>query len=671
MSECTVHSPCGRYVVHFASDTARHVLRLNVASKSQQRADAARTTTTAPTALSAPAPANGAPAASSSSSSAHATPLRLVACLGEVDVAALTASAGVRKSFRNFADMLYGALIGRSAAVHFYVETVAEMKERIQRDVQRHQPLQSSALSERCPATTAAAATAVATAEEEASSRSLLLTTSTAAMMAGASTSAGRLRTRVGDTVIELDEDIAAEVLEQRFLTLDYDVDFTRAIFPIPLRVSEASEATATRSNATCRVGDDEHASALRAASTGTHAAASTGSPEETLHAQLAHLREALARAEADNAKLRREKDALVQVSRHKMEEMQRLCADFEAQVRLAAEAERLRATNAALRVELQEALEGQQALLRTLERERSHRRLLPHSTSAAGTRASRADASSAASGEPRRGGGSRAGSRQSSTGSTAGARRSTSGPREEGNPYLRSLSRDSYGRQRSVGSTTIPKTGAAPGYQHVLQPRRGEQQPQHQQRRRPLMSPTPPPAGTRGSCTLRSPSPVKALGRRSTRFDTPPPHPTSARAGGGAGTGLAQRHRSHSWRDRDGDSPAPHGRTGGRLEAALKPRRGGSSGGRTGAASGTAPSPGGSRASSAHSLPQRGASLWAGSSDRASACGSAASSSRCSSTSATGERLYHAATARSRLRRSPKAHLLDDAAPSRRAVFR
>ncbi|KAK7199098.1 hypothetical protein NESM_000878800 [Novymonas esmeraldas] len=585
MHECTVYSPCGRYVVRFASNTQQQQqqqLRLTVTRNTGRSCNSGEAAATAANAERCSTSAAGDPVAVAPplTSSSALEPPPLTATLSDKDVVALTTSAGVRKTFSTFAQMLYDALIGRSASVRFYVETVAEMKERIQRDVQQQQHQQQP------PPPTVPLST------EKLNHGCRVRRESDAAVP-------GRVCARVGDTVIELDDDVAAEVLEQHFLTLDYDVDFTRAIFPIPL-LSAVGEG---RGGGTT----GEPTPPPAAAATRAPMPAASASAEQ----ELRRAREVAARLEVENARLRRENDALVQLSRQKMHEMQRLCEDFQHQVQLSADAEWLRAKNKDLRVQLQEALESQQTILRTLERERAQRRLLSSSPATGG-----------------------------------------SGRRGE-NPYLRSLSRDadrgSRGaalRRPSVSSTASRGSG-----------RRGG---------RPLRSPTPPPTGSRGSRALHTPSASATTRHRlSTRFDTPPSAATARHSAEVA----RQRSRSCSngGSGGGGDSPAPHGRTGGRLDGGRKPPRRGSSGSSCGSAAY------GSRASSAHSGTRRGPSWWANDArDHASPCGSAtASSSRCSS--AHHERLYHAATASSRMHQTPTAHHTSHShstAASRRAVF-
>ncbi|CAG9582545.1 conserved hypothetical protein [Leishmania major strain Friedlin] len=619
MSECTVYSPCGRYVVRFASDAEQQLLRLtvtgNTSRPSKGDASAADGSGCVKTLVAA--------AAEPLTSSSALHPLRLVASLTETDVLALTTSAGVRKSFAKFAQMLYDALIGRSPCVHFFVETVAEMKERIQRDVQRQAtPSRTARGAEARPPSRRRAGELDI---DSAALASLAVTLNDVT----ANADKGCVRTAVGDTVIELDEDIASEVLEQRFLTLDYDVDFTRAIFPIPLHTggSEGASSEGAGGVLRARTGTASASPANLAEATLEPFVVSTSLPAaaaeaDTLRHDLLRARSRLAQLESENAKLRRENEALVQLSRHKMNEMQRLCEDFQQQVQLAADAEKLRARNKELRVQLQEALESQRTARRTLERGRSQRRFSQPASTVTG------------------GGGS--------------AYLSASGQRRSENPYLRSLSRESddgyagvssrppHGRQRSAGSAASRASATLRG--------------------RMLASPALPPAALRGSHVQCAPSSSSTNWRRSTRFDTPPPPPLDP-AASTATAFLQRRSRSHrgdgssSTRDGDGDSPAPYGRTGGRLEKVRKPQRRGSSG------SGSH----GSRASSTRSLPRRGRSLWGDSSAHASPCGSVASS-RCSS--ASHERLYRTATASSRMHQIPKSHPLDSATALRRAVF-
>ncbi|KPI83635.1 hypothetical protein ABL78_7324 [Leptomonas seymouri] len=661
MAECTVYSPCGRYVVHFASNAQQQRLWLDVTTNPRRpnllhgaplpyQPSAGDGSVKGNNALDVAWGPNRAAAPSSSTATASPSPLHLAASLSEGDVVALTASAGVRKSFANFSKMLFDALIGRSACVNFYVETVAEMKERIQRDVQQQRRESSPLPSTSSPATQqqlsreksgssgGGASTIpvhVDTADEIAAAIDQVTMSSNIKDQRGTVDDArARVCAAVGDTVIELDADIADEVLEQRFLTVDYDVDFTRAIFPIPL--SEVPAGAKTEEGH-----DFMQAAKAPAASAPTAARKPAISDNEKclereLHSALEHL----ARLEGENTKLRKENAALVQLSKQKMQEMQRLCGDFQQRVEDAAHTERLRAKNAELRMQLQEAIEERQAALCTLERERSQRRLLgpPLSTTTRNTDPYRQPSSL-------RGGGGSA------------SRRSSSNKRD--NPYLRSLSQGSNCASSERGGSVRQPYSNRRGPLGSSDSRRDR----HGQ---PLLSPTPTPT-------------VRRQRRPPTRFDTPPGPSAHGQARSlrrspsyGGGGSRADSHRqarassAHSVGSvgsnsiGGGDSPAPRDRTGGRQAGVVKPRRS-----RNHSDTNSADRRLHSRDSSSF-MPRRGPSMWADTSDHPSPRGSVASS-RCSS--ASHERLYRTTTVSSRQHQTPKAYALEELGV-RRAVF-
>lgn len=641
MAECTVYTPCGRYIVHFKSNAQQQRLWLDVCPNnlrprplhSAPSSSAPCSNATTPGILWGACPHSP---LSSAPSSLPAPPLHLVASLDEADVVALTASAGVRKNFANFSRMLYDALIGRSTCVHFYVETVAEMKERIQRDVrlqQQQQGRSSSSAASSSPASQpalgekkvagnnrvnlrlpAAITTGDATSGAAAAINHAKKNGSNSSGDENGNESPARVCAAVGDTVIELDADIADEVLEQRFLTVDYDVDFTRAIFPIPLTEAAATAAAS---------GEVVHGAATLCAASGK-SAASDAEAEEVAR-ELRSTLERVTSLEAENARLRRENAALVQLSKQKMQEMQRLCDDFEQRVRDAAEADKLRATNASLRAQLQEAIEERQTVLRTLERERSQRRLIgPSALSTAALRGS---------GERERrslGGGRRSNSNPSS--SSSAARRRALGHQGE-NPYLRSLSRDSTRSSGNDAKAHSRRSSVERGYQRRCSSSSSARLDRHG---RPLLSPTP--------------TPTSRQRRVPTRFDTPPGPSTQRVPCSGRRISGDSFNSGHG-----GDSPAPRDRTGGRQNDAAKPRR---------SLSGS--SRGNGEWRSSPSVPRRGPSLWTDTSEHPSPRGSVASS-RCSS--ASHERLYRATTASSRQHQTPKASALAELG-ARRAVF-
>ncbi|RNF20192.1 uncharacterized protein Tco025E_03893 [Trypanosoma conorhini] len=216
------------------------------------------------------------------------------ALLREGDVLEITTAAGVRKEFAGFADMTYNAMIGRSPSVKFFVETCEEMRSRITAEV--------------------------------------------------AQRGRGAADSLVDDSDASQLSDAARA---QRFFTLDYDVDFTRAVFPVPLlQVTPAAVCGAASASASVDPQPRGTAPRQDGATAGAEAAG---------NAQLARLR-------TENEKLRRENAALARLSREKMLEMQRLCEDFQQRVDGACEVERLKKKLSALRTRLRQAEEERDA---------------------------------------------------------------------------------------------------------------------------------------------------------------------------------------------------------------------------------------------------------------------------------------------------------------------
>ncbi|KEG05495.1 hypothetical protein DQ04_21331000, partial [Trypanosoma grayi] len=237
--------------------------------------------------------------------------IHYAAVLRECHVAEITTAAGVRKEFAAFADMTYNAMIGRSPCVKFFIETCEEMKSRITAEVAQR----------------------------------------------------GRNCVTDDSETSQLPESSRT----QRFFTLDYDVDFTRAVFPVPLverTPAAAAEAAAAANNAEpqrrtsvcpqlhhqlrqqhqqqCVTPQDDEP---------TRAEVDSSSNSSGQAAIITKLR-------AENDKLRRENDALTRLSREKMLEMQRLCEDFQKRVEGAHEVERLTKKLSSLRARLRRAEE-------------------------------------------------------------------------------------------------------------------------------------------------------------------------------------------------------------------------------------------------------------------------------------------------------------------------
>lgn len=436
-------SPCGRYRVHFVtngeSELCVDVLRHDIPHAPQQQP-------------------------------------HFVAVLHEPQILELTTAAGVRKTFKGFSEMMFNALIGRASCVRFFVESCAEMKQRIAADVRRRQQQRHGVQ----------AAGANASGEE-------------------------------ADETINLSvgSDLAEEMTVQRFLTIDYDVDFTRAVFPILLEPSAAAVSTLKPG----RCVDNRGASCTSARLNDAHSSTAGGEPVEA-----AETIEALTR---ENARLQEENKVLIQLSKERMLEMQQLCEDFESRVLAGTEVERLRAKNAELRVRLQEAEEARAAAERSLEAERAARRR------------QRSGSKPNSESRPR-----------PSSASERGATAKGSSP----NPYLRSLSKASTESMRRRAPSVTDSTRSSSRRRCAEHPA--------------ASSAASPMSAARAQASLRqplvSPTPLSTRVRRSrsrtgNRFDTPPPHSSS----------VPVRQRSSgrsSYNTGGGDSPAPRGRSGNRV---------------------------------------------------------------------------------------------------------
>lgn len=571
--DCTVHSPCGHFLVSFTKchNGAPH-LRLHVQQKLSYASSNAEKWRGQMNEV-----------AGISATSARPKERIFSAVLMEKDVVALTTAAGVRKTFEGFSEMLYNALIGRSDCVHFYVETVAEMKGRVDADVQSRRCAEGSGSGSRSTGRPSPGP------GEENAAHKTCSDDARVSDVPGASIIHSALpvvRTAVGDTVIEMDGDVADEVLDQLFLTLDYDVDFTRALFPIPLAQEGSSD-----SGLRCSSSLD-----TQRFSSATSAARFEGDCNKMLNEELAAAQKKITALQAENDQIRRENAALVLLSKEKMQEMQKLCNDFQSRVHVAAEVDQLRSKNTELRVRLQEAVEAKESVLRTLDRERQQRQQR---------------------GSVRRQASPSIKIQSDDSSATVRHRRNINST----NPYLRSLSRNS-GRSSSGGVRDRPSSPSC--------------------HRRSLDSPiSPSPVAQR-----RQPRKV------ANRFDTPP---RPQKEGCGASYEFSGGNRTVSSSGRHGggggDSPAPRGRTGGRLALAQNELRKSRSNPNC--------------RSSSHL--RREKYLWSGTGgDQGSACGSS-TSSRCSSSSH--DRLYRASTASSRQRQTDQQYVADQFAV-RRAVF-
>lgn len=250
------------------------------------------------------------------------SPSHYTATLEESQVRELTTAAGVRKSFPKFAEMTYHALIGRASCVKFFVETCDEMRRRIAVDVEQRRGQNPGATGHRNEETT---------------------------------------------INMSVCSDVADDLAGQRFFTVDYDVDFTRAVFPVPLdpvfAPPLASDAVRMLppTAAPTTVLEDKGTKELR-------------NRVATLESDLVTARQTADKLQADNDRLREENAMLNRLSREKMHEMHQLCEDFQGRVHIASEVERLRAKNTQLRVSLRATEEAREAAERALDAERRRR---------------------------------------------------------------------------------------------------------------------------------------------------------------------------------------------------------------------------------------------------------------------------------------------------------
>jgi hypothetical protein len=212
---------------------------------------------------------------------AQAAPLdAYVAVLDESRVEEISAAAGARKDLSTFARMLHAALLGATPTLSFYVENCVEMKARIAR-----RPL------------TGAAPTARAEAPRDA------------------------------DEMV--DDAVRQEFfVRQRFLTLDYDVEFTRAVYAIPL---EEVGSIGSSANAASKCGG-----------TTLSIVGSPGAPfergvgpqsSEEVDRLVGALRETIDIQQRDLERLQRENAALTILAKEKMSQMKKFCEDVNRRV--------------------------------------------------------------------------------------------------------------------------------------------------------------------------------------------------------------------------------------------------------------------------------------------------------------------------------------------------
>eukprot|EP00796_Vickermania_ingenoplastis_P005263 gene5263-3771_t len=281
---CTVYTPCGSFAVHFRSDGESTFL-LHVRSCVMES-----------TARDSAPPHSSADGDAAQLFSASLTPEA---------VEQITSAAGLRKNFRTFAEMTYNALIGSSTCLRFFVESPEALQRRIHEDV----------------------------AQREAQRRDIETSSSPPAPAPALAAVPALSKPSAGDS--------------DMLLTVDYDVDFTRAIFPLPLTKAPRSEGRSeglrmeVRASVAHSPAEDREVVPARVDRT-----------QHQLDRQ--HLAEALRLIQVlngENATLKKENRMLAHLTREKMAEMQQLCKAFEEGAAAIAE-------NIRLRMELQKAKE-------------------------------------------------------------------------------------------------------------------------------------------------------------------------------------------------------------------------------------------------------------------------------------------------------------------------
>nr|CCC93225.1 conserved hypothetical protein [Trypanosoma congolense IL3000] len=307
--DCSVHSPCGRYVVRYRNDGS--TMNIEVVPKSP---------------------------ASESTEGAY-----YVAVLNGSQIAEISAAAGVRKEFGAFADMTYNALIGRSPCVRFFIETCEEMRERIATEVVKKQQR---------------------TAEDQ-----------------GGTANADSNPNRGSGPLPE-------SAQNQRFFTLDYDVDFTRAMFPVPLVLVEGESTVAITERQETRafntaIQQQRHYRGMAAAKCRTVGSAGVVSTDSKCNDVE---KSVVAAVQEENDKLKRENSALTRLCRDKMLEMQKLCEDFKFGMEAVKEVERLKKKMQELRTRLARAEEERDEAQRALARTRRDYRSGTRNTTPKGT---------------------------------------------------------------------------------------------------------------------------------------------------------------------------------------------------------------------------------------------------------------------------------------------
>lgn len=226
-------------------------------------------------------------------------------------VDAITSGAGVRKSFSTFAEMTYHALIGsRSPSLTFYVETQQELASRIRKDIEER---------------------------------------------------GGEEQT----PPYPIEEPDASQL----FLTIDYDVDFTRAIFPLPLSrivlAGDGEEAPPQR----------VHTRLLPTQFQSGNAKPPSSSPQ--LEKQLSEAVKLIQMLNKENTELKGDNAALLLLNRDQLREMQKECKRLADDSCSVVEVNRLKEKNVRLRMELVKSKEEAQEMYAVVEQLRRQVKLL------------------------------------------------------------------------------------------------------------------------------------------------------------------------------------------------------------------------------------------------------------------------------------------------------
>lgn len=235
-----------------------------------------------------------------------------------MQVEEITTNAGVRKEFDAFSKMIFSALVGSNTSVSFFVENCAEMERRI-RERRVGSTLSTTA---RMKMDESADGTKKEGHRDDRDNSS-------------ADEDEGAL-----DDDEENDDEASIRrrfFHQQLFFSLDYDVDFTRALFPIPLSHSSSATLKSGRSLTTTL---REPQSLLPSSSS---AAAKGSGEDDGYRAKYVEASRDKKKLELEVKRLKKENDALTKLCNERMTEMQRLCDDLQVKIGSEAETRRLK----------------------------------------------------------------------------------------------------------------------------------------------------------------------------------------------------------------------------------------------------------------------------------------------------------------------------------------